>query len=84
LYQVHQYHVLVPPTPAPHRPPPALSLLCCPAGRFLNTPELVPFRLTRNVVDGMGVLGPEGPLRRCSEVGGREGALGLLAICMCT
>ena len=26
-------------------------------GRFLNTPELVPFRLTRDVVDGMGAAG---------------------------
>lgn len=26
-------------------------------GRFLNTPELVPFRLTRDVVDGMGATG---------------------------
>ena len=26
-------------------------------GRFLNTPELVPFRLTRDIVDGMGVIG---------------------------
>ena len=26
-------------------------------GRFLNTPELVPFRLTRNIVDGMGITG---------------------------
>lgn len=36
-------------------------------GRFLNTPELVPFRLTRDMVDGMGVLGTEGPLRACME-----------------
>lgn len=26
-------------------------------GRFLNTPELVPFRLTSNIVDGMGATG---------------------------
>ena len=26
-------------------------------GRFLNTPELVPFRLTSNIVDGMGTTG---------------------------
>lgn len=26
-------------------------------GRFLNTPELVPFRLTTNIVDGMGATG---------------------------
>lgn len=28
-------------------------------GRFLATPELVPFRLTRDVVDGMGINGTE-------------------------
>ena len=33
----------------------------------MNTPELVPFRLTRDMVDGMGVLGTEGPLRACME-----------------
>ena len=26
-------------------------------GRFLNTPEVVPFRLTRDIVDGMGITG---------------------------
>ena len=26
-------------------------------GRFLTTPELVPFRLTRDIVDGMGSAG---------------------------
>ena len=26
-------------------------------GRFLNTPEMVPFRLTRDMVDGMGISG---------------------------
>jgi ataxia telangiectasia mutated family protein len=36
-------------------------------GRFLPTPELVPFRMTRNVVDGMGVTGVEGVARRCCE-----------------
>ncbi|KAK9828160.1 hypothetical protein WJX74_001187 [Apatococcus lobatus] len=34
-------------------------------GRFLNTPELVPFRLTQNLVDGMGVTGVEGVMARC-------------------
>jgi phosphatidylinositol kinase/protein kinase (PI-3 family) len=29
-------------------------------GRFLKIPELVPFRLTRDVVDGMGIMGVEG------------------------
>ncbi|KAL3152004.1 hypothetical protein ABBQ32_001124 [Trebouxia sp. C0010 RCD-2024] len=36
-------------------------------GRFLNTPELVPFRLTSNIVDGMGATGVEGVMRSCCE-----------------
>ena len=36
-------------------------------GRMLKTPELVPFRLTPDIVDGMGVMGVEGVMRRCSE-----------------
>ncbi|CAN7987992.1 unnamed protein product, partial [Ixodes hexagonus] len=36
-------------------------------GRTLNTPETVPFRLTRDVVDGMGICGVEGTFRRCCE-----------------
>jgi len=47
-------------------------------GRFLNVPEVVPFRLTRDVVDGMGPAGVEGTFRRCCEAtlavlrGGRD------------
>ena len=38
-------------------------------GRLLKTPELVPFRLTRDLVDGMGVGGLQGGYRRgCEEV----------------
>ena len=38
-------------------------------GRLLKTPEVVPFRLTRDMVDGMGVGGLEGGYRRgCEEV----------------
>ena len=33
-------------------------------GRILPTPETVPFRLTRDVVDGMGIAGVEGIFRR--------------------
>ena len=33
-------------------------------GRILPTPEAVPFRLTRDVVDGMGIAGVEGVFRR--------------------
>lgn len=36
-------------------------------GKTLNTPETVPFRLTRDVVDGMGISGVEGTFRRCCE-----------------
>ncbi|KJE90011.1 hypothetical protein CAOG_08500 [Capsaspora owczarzaki ATCC 30864] len=36
-------------------------------GKILRTPERVPFRLTRDMVDGMGVSGIEGTFRRCSE-----------------
>jgi len=36
-------------------------------GLFLQTPERVPFRLTPNIVDGMGAAGVEGPFRRCCE-----------------
>ncbi|RMD40772.1 hypothetical protein DV735_g4374, partial [Chaetothyriales sp. CBS 134920] len=35
------------------------------AGRILPVPEVVPFRLTRDLVDGMGISGVEGPFRRC-------------------
>ncbi|XP_062510724.1 serine-protein kinase ATM-like isoform X2 [Corticium candelabrum] len=36
-------------------------------GRALPTPETVPFRLTRDLVDGMGVTGVEGIFRRACE-----------------
>ncbi|GAB1602778.1 serine-protein kinase ATM-like [Argonauta hians] len=36
-------------------------------GKVLPTPETVPFRLTRDIVDGMGVCGVEGIFRRCCE-----------------
>jgi serine-protein kinase ATM len=36
-------------------------------GRLLPVPELVPFRLTADIIDGMGVAGTEGVFRRCSE-----------------
>ncbi len=35
------------------------------AGRILPVPEVVPFRLTRDIVDGMGLSGVEGVFRRC-------------------
>jgi hypothetical protein len=36
-------------------------------GKTLSTPEMVPFRLTRDIVDGMGITGVEGTMRRCCE-----------------
>ncbi|XP_068241654.1 serine-protein kinase ATM isoform X2 [Palaemon carinicauda] len=36
-------------------------------GKILPTPETVPFRLTQDVLDGLGVLGVEGPLRQSCE-----------------
>ncbi|KAI1335716.1 phosphatidylinositol 3 [Xylariaceae sp. FL0016] len=37
------------------------------SGRVLPVPELVPFRLTRDIIDGMGVTRTEGVFRRCCE-----------------
>jgi serine/threonine-protein kinase ATR len=37
-------------------------------GLTFEKPELVPFRLTHNMVDAMGVYGYEGPFRRCCEI----------------
>ncbi|RZF43814.1 hypothetical protein LSTR_LSTR006355 [Laodelphax striatellus] len=36
-------------------------------GKNLPMPEPIPFRLTRDIVDGMGILGVEGVFRRCCE-----------------
>eukprot|EP00042_Codosiga_hollandica_P046067 m.478141 g.478141 ORF g.478141 m.478141 type:complete len:194 (+) comp57166_c0_seq2:1-582(+) len=36
-------------------------------GRLLKVPEMIPFRLTRDVVDGFGPMGIEGAFRTCSE-----------------
>ncbi|CAG7979258.1 unnamed protein product [Penicillium salamii] len=36
-------------------------------GRILPVPEVVPFRLTRDLVDGFGVTKTEGVFRRCCE-----------------
>ncbi|KAG5487915.1 hypothetical protein LSCM1_08230 [Leishmania martiniquensis] len=35
--------------------------------KLLPVPELVPFRLTRNIIDGLGVRGTEGGLCPCAE-----------------
>ncbi|SCV68802.1 BQ2448_923 [Microbotryum intermedium] len=37
-------------------------------GRTFDVPEQVPFRLTANIVDGMGVTGVEGVYRRAAEI----------------
>ena len=60
-------HMLLPPARPPACPPTAPLPPCPLQGRYLNTPELVPFRLTRDVVDGLGVAGVEGVMRRCCE-----------------
>ncbi|KAF8317780.1 uncharacterized protein EI90DRAFT_3084965 [Cantharellus anzutake] len=36
-------------------------------GRLLNIPETVPFRLTADIVDGLGMTKTEGVFRRCAE-----------------
>eukprot|EP00914_Ancora_sagittata_P028163 GHVO01055391.1.p1 GENE.GHVO01055391.1~~GHVO01055391.1.p1 ORF type:complete len:208 (-),score=24.35 GHVO01055391.1:90-713(-) len=36
-------------------------------GKLISIPETVPFRLTRDIVDGMGVTGVEGSFRRSCE-----------------
>ena len=36
-------------------------------GKLLPMPETVPFRLTADMVDGLGITGPEGVFRRCAE-----------------
>ena len=39
----------------------------CTAGLTLHVPELVPFRLTPNMVDALGVSGVEGVFRSVSQ-----------------
>jgi ataxia telangiectasia mutated family protein len=38
-----------------------------PQGRRLRIPEKVPFRLTNDIVDGLGLTGVDGTFRQCSE-----------------
>lgn len=35
-------------------------------GLTLNSPERIPFRLTRDIEDGMGIFSIDGIFRRCS------------------
>lgn len=37
-------------------------------GELFDVPEVVPFRLTHNMVHAMGPLGVEGPFRKCCEI----------------
>lgn len=37
-------------------------------GRTFEVPERVPFRLTQNIVDALGVTGVEGVYRRAAEI----------------
>lgn len=63
------------PTPSP-RPPMK--------GKLLNIPEVVPFRLTNDVVDGMGVSGVRGGFTKASEETLRvlrENAEAIVTIC---
>lgn len=43
------------------------QLSCCVQGLTLARPEIVPFRLTPSMVDGMGLCGFEGVYRRVME-----------------
>jgi ataxia telangiectasia mutated family protein len=36
-------------------------------GKLLRVPERVPFRMTRDMVDGMGRCGTQGVFQRCAE-----------------
>lgn len=38
-------------------------MLNLPKGKQFEVPEVVPFRLTQNIVDGMGITGVEGELQ---------------------
>jgi len=52
-------------------------------GKCLATPETIPFRLTRDIVDGMGPCGTDGPFSRAAEATTlvlRENASSLLTI----
>ena len=37
-------------------------------GLTLQVPEMVPFRLTQNVIDAFGITGVEGTFRKCAEI----------------
>ena len=45
----------------------AAALDCSLQAKLLKIPETIPFRLTRDIVDGFGVAGVEGVFRNCCE-----------------
>jgi len=53
-------------------------------GKVLPTPETVPFRLTRDVVDGMGISGLDGAFSRCSETTLNLNLILTLAVSRCS
>uniref|UniRef100_M4AR83 Serine-protein kinase ATM n=1 Tax=Xiphophorus maculatus TaxID=8083 RepID=M4AR83_XIPMA len=44
-----------------------IDLVAFEQGKILPTPETVPFRLSRDIVDGMGITGVEGVFRCCEK-----------------
>lgn len=50
------------------RDPASTCFHVCVQGLTLELPEVVPFRLTQNLVDGFGVAGYEGVFRRAAEI----------------
>ena len=47
--------------------PAIVSHLLLHKGKLLPIPELVPFRMTADMVDGMGTTGTQGVFQRCAE-----------------
>ena len=43
------------------------NCVLCFQGTMLRVPERVPFRLTQNMVDGLGTSGTQGVFQRCAE-----------------
>jgi hypothetical protein len=56
-------------------------------GRLLPVPEAVPFRLSRDMVDGLGAEGVNGAMRACSELAlrvmreAREAIITIVEVC---
>lgn len=56
---------------------------CAVQGLLLEVPEMVPFRLTQNLIDGFGVSGYEGVFRKSCEIT-LQARLGISSIHLCT